>query len=214
MTQTLFGAFDNILKLFKHELKDDKGEDIDTSKWVGNAVDGFFKGIFGVESVDGFKKEWKKYNRIYQSIANAWYRTQSIMFSIMEVLEVLGTYSAQIGNALRKWGVVGEDAYRAMNPNPNFTKLKWFAALYAANEAIEAIEQVTSELVNVQEESEELAKDKERIHNAVKGLDESGNPITDTEKPENEQAKKEIAESKIASIGEAVLEIDEITPEE
>lgn len=158
LTQTLFSAFDNVLEMFGVELKDSEGRNIDTNNWVGNQIKNFFKTIFGAEAVDGTIAAWKKYNRIYQAAANIINSIQSISYSILEALETVGNYVAKIGNAARKAGTVLENAYGWMNPNLNFMNGRFFRWMNGAQDAVEAIEEVTSETLDIVETSRELKK--------------------------------------------------------
>lgn len=156
IAQTLFEAIGNALNLFG--IEDADGNSLDVGQIVSKWTDGFFKSIFGVETVNGIKDAWKKFNRIYQAAANIINTLQSITFSILEAIETVGNYVAKIGNAARKFGTFAENAYNWMNPNMNFRDNRFFNALYKTEDAVESIAVVTSELVSVGEQSAELAK--------------------------------------------------------
>ncbi len=167
LTQTLFSAFDNILDIFKIDLKNSEGQEISTSQWVGKQVEGFFKTVFGAENVDGIKATWKRYNRIYQAAANIINSIQSISYSILEALEVVGNYVAKIGNAARKAGTVLENAYGWMNPNLNFMNGRFFRWLNGAQEVVDAVEEVSSEALSIVETTNELQKQTKELNNAL-----------------------------------------------
>ena len=120
LSQTFFSMISNVLAVVG--IKDKEDSPLDISKIVGGKIESFFKAILGVETVDGIKSEWKKYNRIYQAAANLLWSVQSIGQSILSALEIVGQWSASVANALRKWGVVAEHAYRTFNPEINFPK--------------------------------------------------------------------------------------------
>lgn len=177
ISQTLFSAFDNVLQLFGFQLKNAEGEQISTGEWIGDSIEGFFNSIFGTERVDGIQATWKSFSRIYQAAANIINSLQSIAFSILESLEVVGNYVALIGNASKKFGVFAENCYKWMNPNLDFTRNRFFNALENVSEATEAIEQVTSELVSIQETSRELSDQRDELNRAVAGLGRDGTPV-------------------------------------
>ncbi|NEQ20654.1 MAG: hypothetical protein F6K28_15725 [Microcoleus sp. SIO2G3] len=166
LTQTLFSAFDNVLAIFNVELKDAEGDEIDTSEWVGDKIEDFFKSIFGAQTVDGIQDTWKKYSRIYQAAANLMFSIQSIGWSILGALEVVGNWNASIGNALKKFGVVAENAYRWMNPNVNFQN-RYFTAIERAQDMAESIEEITSNVRDVTETVEQIQTQKTELENAV-----------------------------------------------
>jgi hypothetical protein len=169
--QTLFSAFDNVLQIFGVELKDSEGDNIDTGQWIGNQVESFLASIFGQSNVDAWQAAWKKWNRIYQAAANIINSIQSISYSILEALEVVGNYVAKIGNAAKKAGTVLENAYGWMNPNLNFMNGRFFRWLNGTQEAVDAIEQVSSETLNVVETTRELRKQTAELSNEL-GLGE------------------------------------------
>ncbi|QKD80774.1 hypothetical protein HPC62_00025 [Thermoleptolyngbya sichuanensis A183] len=150
--ETLFAGFDQILAVARFDdfLKNSDGEKISTSEWVGNAIEDFFKSVLGDETVEEIKLKYQKFNRIYQATANLLNAFQSITWSILEALEVLGQWIAKIGNALKKYGVVFERAYAWMNPTPDFHN-KLFTKLERAENLVNSLVQVTSSIQEVDE---------------------------------------------------------------
>lgn len=187
LTQTLFSAFDNILELFGVDLKNSEGQEIDVNQWVGRQVEAFFESMFGVETVDGIQDAWKRWNRIYQAAANIVFSIQSIGYSILEALEVVGNYVAKIGNAARKAGTVLENAYGWMNPNLNFMNGRFFGWINGTQEVVEAVDNVASEALNIKETVSELKKQSTELSNAV-GIGEEKEEIRETQQKNNAQA--------------------------
>ncbi|MHC5826708.1 MAG: hypothetical protein ACYT04_65290, partial [Nostoc sp.] len=148
--QTLFAAIDNISQAVGFKWKNEKGEESGFSSIVSEWKSDFFKSIFGEENYTELVAEYKKANRIYQATANIFNALQSIGYSILSALEVVGSYVALIGNALRKWGEVGESAYKWFNPQPNFHN-KFFTTLEGATNVVSQIDQVASEVVSVEQ---------------------------------------------------------------
>lgn len=176
LAQTLFSAISNTLDVFG--IEDAEGNALNVGEIVGKWTDAFFKRIFGVETVDGFKAAWKRFNRIYQAAANIIYSLQSITFSMVEILETISNYVGKIGNALRKAGVVLENSFNWMNPNANYTNNRFFNALNNTQEAVEAIDQVASEVLSIQQTSAELFDQKEEFETA---MNEATRTIEETE---------------------------------
>lgn len=181
ITQTLFGAFDNILQIFGVELKDADDQDISVSEFVGNAIESLAENILGVQTVDGIQQGWAKFNRIYQAGANIISSFQSITYSIIEGLETVGEYVAKIGNAARKFGLVAERAFGWMNPDLNFSKSRFFNGLNSVQNAVEAIDTISSETLSIQQTVDELRtqsdtlRDELRISEETRTIDENNN---------------------------------------
>lgn len=176
LTQTLFGAFDTVLEMFRVQLKDSDGNEINTSTFVGNTVESFFNSIFGTETVDGIQEQWKRASRIYQAATNILWSMQSIMYSMFDGLEAVADRVSVIGNALRKWGTVGEKAFGWMNPNNNFMTSRFFRFTNAVGESAELIETVAGSVIDIREQSAELANQTVEFNRNLQGLDENGQP--------------------------------------
>ncbi|MEH2453848.1 hypothetical protein [Nostoc sp.] len=143
LAQTLFAATDNISQAVGFKWKNEKGEESGFGSIVSEWTASFFKNIFGEENYTELVADYKKANRIYQATANIFNALQSISYSILSALEVVGSYVALIGNALRKWGEVGETAYKWFNPQPNFHN-KFFTTLEGATNVVSQVDQVAS----------------------------------------------------------------------
>lgn len=172
IAQTLFSAVSNGLAVAG--IKDDEDNPLDIGEIVTKWTDSYFKNLFGVTTWEGIKSTWKKLNRILSAATSLLQSIQSIGYSILQSLEVVGSWVAQIGNAARKYGVVWENAFGWMNPNINFTTNRFFNALNNTQEAVENIDEITSELLSVQETGAQLAKQVEDLDKAAKGLDIGG----------------------------------------
>ena len=108
--------------------------------------------------------------------------------------------TGKIGNALKKFGVIGEKAFPSMPEQVN-TKSIWVQRLENLNEAAEGINMVTSEAVSIKDNLEELTKQREEFK---KSIEES--PKVET-KP-NKAVEKEEKESKAVSNGPEISNSD------
>lgn len=172
--QTLFMAISNVLAVIG--IKDDEGSPLDISKIIGDTVENLLKGVLGTANYTALTAAWKNANRIYQASANLLSSIQSLRFSVVGALETIGGWNARIGNALRKWGTVGESAYSWMNPSPDFDN-KFTTAIQNAQNAVSSIDSVASEVLSAQETVTEITKQSTELKNSL-GLG--------TEKPETE----------------------------
>lgn len=220
IAQTLFSAFDTIFELpwFKaYQPKDAEGQNISTGDFVGNVINNLAVQLFGDQTVATVKKAWNKASRIYQAAANIVWSIQSIGYSILEALEVVGNYVALIGNALRRFGAVAEKAYGWMNPNLNFMNSKFFRGLDAVQEGVEAIETVASETLSVVETVDELKNQRKELVKAVSDSpddepetpDATAEPYTST--PEQAAIAAKETEARDASQG-ANIGQDDLNP--
>lgn len=164
LSQTLFSMFSNVLAAIG--IKDDEGNPLDVGSIVGKTVEAMAKEVLGVETVDGIKAAWKKFSRIYQAAANIIFSVQSIGFSIISILEILGSMTGKIGNALRGAGAVFERAYGWFNPQPNFQN-RFFTALQRTEDFVSNIDAVASETLSIQETINQFGKQKEDLDKAI-----------------------------------------------
>jgi hypothetical protein len=163
--QTLFSAIGDALNIFN--IQDADGGSLPIGEIVGQWTENFFKSVFGVETVDGIKEGWQKANRIYQATANLLFSLQSMIYSMVEILETISNYVGKIGNALQKSGTILQNSFNWMNQTANYTSNRFFNALNNAQEAVEAVANVASAVLSIQETGAEMANQKEEHDKAV-----------------------------------------------
>jgi hypothetical protein len=176
--QTMIGVVENVLQIFG--LKDSEGEDIDVSEYLQNGIDSIAKTVLGVTTWEVMKKEWKRYNRIYQAAANIINSVTSIYYSLFSVLEVLGNRISKIGNALRWYGVVADKAYSWMNQNNVFNN-PVLVGLEKANDTADSLEMVTGDVLNVKQQSKEIKDNKTEFLKAIKNDEDKEDKKEDSE---------------------------------
>ena len=191
--QTLFSTIDNVLSLFGIYVKDAEGEEIGIGGAFKETLENIAKGIFGVDEWEVMKTDWAKYSRIYQAASNLMWAMRSLIDSVTSALEIIGSYVALIGNALKKWGAVGERAYQWMNPNPNYSN-RFFTAIDKAENIVSDIDNITSEAHSVTETVDQISTTRSELRAGVAQLDETpqGQPVPQAEKVlETETQSKE-----------------------
>lgn len=193
LTQTLFSMISNVLAVIG--IKDNEGNPLNISNIVGSTVENFAKSVLGVETVDGIKSEWKKYSRIYQAAANIVWSVQSIGQSILSVLEVVGSNVAKIGNALKKFGVIGEKAFGWMNQQPNFQN-KFFTLFERAQDVTSQIDGVASNALSAEQTYAQLGQQTDEL---IKAMKEDDGSKQGKESPEAAKKKQAEAQSKSVS---------------
>ncbi|NJN58020.1 MAG: hypothetical protein HC879_11250, partial [Leptolyngbyaceae cyanobacterium SL_5_9] len=97
--QTLMSAISQGLAVIG--IRDEDGRELDINSIIGTAVENAIKSIIGAENYETMSAQWKRANRIYQAASNILFSIQSIMYSVLESLEVIGSYVAKIGNAAK-----------------------------------------------------------------------------------------------------------------
>ncbi|MCT7949998.1 hypothetical protein NG798_09385 [Ancylothrix sp. C2] len=133
-------------------------EPIDIGPAVSGAFNGLVDGFIGKETNSELKKQWNKYNRIYQAAANLLGSIQSLNQSILSALEIVGGKVARIGNALKKWGEVSESAFNWMNPQPFFSNpFSRFAE--KSQQGVETTDQVAQEVISSQQQVSQIQKE-------------------------------------------------------
>ncbi|MEH2357536.1 hypothetical protein [Nostoc sp.] len=191
--QTLTSAISNVLAAIG--IKDAEGSPLEIGEILGSQFDSLAKTVIGESEWGGIKAEYKKWNRIYQAAANLMNSIQSIGYSILSALEVIGSWIASIGNALRKWGEVGDNAYRWMNPTPNFQN-RFFTALETTENVVSQIDSVASEVLSVQETVTQIGTQKADL---LKALGEEPTGKQGTTPPEAAKVKASSDASKLVS---------------
>jgi hypothetical protein len=191
--QTLTSAVSNVLAAIG--IKDPQGNPLQIDEIIGKTLDNAAKTALGESTWGGIKAEWKRYNRIYQAAANIVNSIQSIGWSILSALEVVGSWVAWIGNALRKWGEVGEKAFGWMNPMPNFHN-RFFTALEKTENFVSQIDSVASETLSIQDTVKQLGTQKDDL---TKALSQSPGATQSATPPEPATLKAKEATSKAVS---------------
>ena len=168
--QTLMSATSSLLNAFG--IKDDDGNALDIQSLLGKQIETAANAIFGEKTVDQWEALYKKHIRVYQAVANMWNTITSISHSILGAISVIGSRVSRIGNALRWYGVVEDQAYAAMNEVDNFSN-PFFTRITRLEEAASAIDTVSSEVVNVRQQSVELKNQKAELDKAINSLEKS-----------------------------------------
>jgi hypothetical protein len=202
LEQTLMSAISNGLAAIG--IKDSDNNPLDVNKIVGQSVENMVKGAIGAENYAALTINWKKANRIYQASANLLNNLQSLRYSITGALETIGGMNAKVGNALKKYGVLGDNAYPWFNPSPNYDN-KFMRGIEVAETTVSSIDSVASEILSAQDSVKQIGEQKTELEKAIK---------EGTEKPgvDNTQQKEKAAAAKTASKSPDVNPEDLVKP--
>lgn len=157
-------------------IDDEEGNPLDVNGWFGGQVNTFFENIFGDDAWHGLKESWNKANRILQAGSNILWTLRSIHDGTQEVLEWTAENTGKIGNALKKWGVVGEQAYPWMSEKVR-AQDKWrrkmgkiLDGLEQAEDTASSYGMVISEIAEVQDEIGELGEQRQRFTDSIRDM--------------------------------------------
>lgn len=193
-------------------IDDAEGNRLDVNEVVGSTASNWIKALIGEEIYENTKAGWLKLSRVYQSGANILFSVRSILDSTQEVAEFTAENTGRIGNALKKSGVVNEDSYKWMPENvtaQNATRRKFdriFEGIDQVDDKLGSLQNVTGEVLDIQEELTEIGEGRQQFTKAVEEL-------VPRDVPENKPVADAVGESKTASaspeIADADLEADE-----
>ena len=177
---------------------------IDITGTIGNTIKGLITSVIGEDIFNGISKEWKKLSAIYTSAVNIVELTQNSMAGIAEGLQTTGQYTGKIGNALKKGGVILENAYEWMDENLR-VKTGKFATVQAVTDGIQNVNEVVDNLTEVSENVQETTENITQIQSEFKSINDKVK--------ENEDTKKTTeADAKTASQSAPIAKPDLVTP--
>jgi hypothetical protein len=183
---TLGSALSNVLQLIG--IKNDDGSALDIGQIINSTVENLVKGIVGAENYQQMSQAFAKANRIYQASTNVLNSFLNLSQTILQASELIAAYTGRIGNALKKGGVILENAYGWMNPQPKFNRVtKFLEGLQNGASTIQMVTQAPLDVVNATTEFTTAATD---FVKAVKEDDKPENKPAPTPEPDELKAKE------------------------
>lgn len=202
--ESLSTLLDNGLNILG--LKDEEGEPLNIGATLSNAASNVVKSIIGESTYNGINAAWKKLSAIYTAAVNIYELLLNNLAGIAEGLEIIGNYTGKIGNALKRGGVVLENAYQWMDENLR-VKTGKLAVIDRISEGLENATEVTDNLTEV---TEVVIETSETFNQINSELDEVKEKIAEAEEDRAEAEE----ESKAVSNSPDIEDRDLITPEE
>lgn len=150
-------------------IKDETDTPLDFRKAIKGKINSVLTSILGAEAYAKLTARTAKANRIYQTGINVLDTTRDLFDSAHSIAEIGIEHTGQIGNALRDAGVVAEDAYGEMmeRVNPQNKALRQIAKFRAGadyvEEALDTVSTISSEVIEVKDNFEELRDEKEKF---------------------------------------------------
>ncbi|MFB2977407.1 hypothetical protein [Microseira sp. BLCC-F43] len=143
---------------------------------VGKQADDFMSSILGQENWTKTKTTWKKLNNIYQAAANVINSMQSIIDSARSIMELGAEMTGKIGNALRRAGVVFENAFNWFPEQINAatarqTKLNgMIQGIQNIEDVASSLSSAVSEVKSIQDTVIEMREQRQKFNEAVREL--------------------------------------------
>lgn len=154
-------------------IKDEKGSAIDINELVGASVRNFVQRIVGVDVYNDVSTRWQKASRIISSASMIVYTVRGLHDTSKDVMEWTAENTGKIGNALKRFGVVGERAYPWMSERVKAQDAyrRKFQRVTDGLESLEdtasSLSQVTGDVREIQEEFAELQEQKTAFRELV-----------------------------------------------
>lgn len=181
--ETLFSIFDNLGNIGALIVKPDGDTNIDSKTWVTSNLDSLFSTMLGAEAWKSVKASYRATNNIFSTSSNAYNNLRSIHNDSQELLNMVRRDTADLGNALVEEGVISEDNWDMRDPKIKI-KSKVLNRLDNMNRGLEevdnkleAIEQVTSTLLNIAQTAKEV---RENVDSLNKELSDASKAFKDT----------------------------------
>ena len=200
-TSTMITAIGRITGVMSPE------ESIDVNQLIGEAFNDFMKSALGEDVWNGTKENWTKANRILTSASQIVWTIRNIGDSARAIGEWTAENTGKIGNALKKWGVVGERAYPYMAENVTartaFQKRldDFRAGVDNLEDAASSLQSVAGESISIMDEAQQLKTQWDEFGNHVKAAEPK-------QRDDNNPVKNSVTASKTASEAKDVVSSD------
>jgi hypothetical protein len=177
LAETFLSVGDIVLQAAGLQLKDSEGDSISFYDVIGNNLNSALVAIVGVETAIDIKLKLSALNRIYHAGTNLAYTIGSMVDSTRSILETVGSYTGRIGNALKRGGVVLENAYSWMQEDltPMTVQSEKWKRFYTAIDNVEevtgAVGAIAGDIVSIRDSVSQLGADRKEWSDAVAGVE-------------------------------------------
>lgn len=183
-------------------IKDENDSPIDINEILGKQTNSFMESLLGADAWKGIKTTWNKASTIISTTTQILSSVRGLWDSSKEILEWTAENTGKIGNALKRFRVVGEKAYGHMPEHvtaQNAWSLKidrFRSGTDNLDDAASSLQGVLGEVQSIQEEFKDLKEQKERFDKNVADL-------TPKTRPDNKPVADAVAAGKAASTAPA-----------
>ncbi|MHC5917838.1 MAG: hypothetical protein ACYTXE_44280, partial [Nostoc sp.] len=179
-------------------IKDKDNNPLNLNEILGHEVESLLKSILGEQELTGMKQEWKALNRIFQAATNMLFAIQNMVFSVLQALEIIGSWNASIGNALKKYLVVGQNAFNWMNPNPNFHN-NFFKFLGEALNVVTSLDFVAQSILQGRQAIDDFGKQTDELTKSIGEASDGFKPPENKARADAATASANVSKSPIPS---------------
>ena len=157
-------------------IKDENDNPIDIHGILGDRLEGLARNVLGNEVYEGVAETWHKASRVTSAAANIIWSVRSIADSTQEIAEWTAENTGKIGNALKRFRIVPQNAYGWMSENVNaqsgirrkFTKVR--DGIDSLDDAASSLSGALGEVQSVQDEFGEWDDNQKRFTDELKTL--------------------------------------------
>lgn len=185
-------------------IKDENDSPIDINSVLSNQADAFMKSLVGEEIWTGVKESWNKASRIISSATNIVWTIRSLTDSAREILEWTAENTGKIGNALKRYRVVGENAYKWMPEQVTMTNA-WTRKIDRVREQIDSLDDAASSLSSVLGEVQNIQEEFNQLNEQKQQFEENLKALTPKPREDNEPVKEKRNDEKQASAAPAQI---------
>lgn len=190
LAETLGDLTTNAIQTFApfFGIPDETAQQFDLNEVLGKQVDEFMKNLLTPDVWNGTKENWTKANRIISTATNIVWTVRSIGDSTQQIAEWTAENTGRIGNALKRFRVVGENAYswmpeRVTGQSAFRNRLQRFLdGQENIENAASSLNSTISEVRSAREEFNELKEQRENFNKAVKDAFPNSRPDNDATK--------------------------------
>jgi nitrogen regulatory protein PII-like uncharacterized protein len=203
LSTTLMDALS--LGLATFNIKDENESPIDIQSIINKSVEDTVKGIIGASNYATLTERWQKAMTVYRAGTNMLYQVRSLWDSAKSLNEMTGANVGQLMNALRRDGVVSENAYPNKSESPQMVN-GFMTKLENLDNAASALQGITSETSSMVDTVAQLRKDREDFEKLVKESPKKTGI-------ENDAAKLQSETEKAASVSPTIERVDLSKPD-
>lgn len=194
VAETLGYAIDNALQATGVKIKNEEGEQISVTEVVGKSVANFIKGIIGEDVYNNTREAYLKLNRIVSTASMTIWTIRNIGDSTQDLLEWTAQNTGKIGNALKRFGVVGERAYPWMSENAQ-ARNRFRARFDKVTDQLENAENFASSFATGTSNILEITQETQELGQNFKDFKQSVTTFADDPWPDNQPVQENAAAS-------------------
>lgn len=178
---------------------------IDVNEILGKQANNFMASILGAEVWAGTKSSWNKASSIIASATNLMYTVRSMFDSTREILEWTAENTGKIGNALKRFRIVGENAYKWL-PERVTVPNRFTQRLDKIREGTDSLDDAASSLSGVLGEVQSIQSEYADLQEQKQKFDKNISELTPKPRDENKPVSDSVVAAKTASIAPAGIE--------